>query len=75
MPIIRKAYTENAIAEYTDSLKKAPDNPVILYHLGLAYHKRGEDKIALSNISEALKISKKFPGARDAERLMEEIKK
>lgn len=59
-------------------LKKAsessPKNPNILYHLALAYQKRGGAAKAAETLQKALALGD-FPDARDAKVLLEKIKK
>lgn len=63
----------NAIAEFQDSLSRDPDNPVINYHLGMAYYKNGQPEKAREPLQRALEIQRDFRGAEEAGRVLEEI--
>jgi len=63
----------NAVTWLKDSAEKSADNPVIRYHLGLAYYKKGELQAAKEALQEALRLSKDFPGSEDAKQTLAEI--
>ena len=42
-------------------------NPVLLYHLGMAYAKNGQKKEAKDALEKALKLNSKFPGYKQAQ--------
>ena len=63
----------NAIAELQDSLALEPDNPVINYHMGMAYFKNGQTDTAKQFLEKALKIDQNFNEAENALRILEEI--
>jgi len=65
----------NSVNEFLDSLKKIPDHPVVNYHLGLAYHKRGNKELAVQALKKALQISDKFEEADLARQLLVELAK
>ncbi len=64
----------NAIAEFQDGLERDTDNPVINYHLGLAYFKNKQADAAKEFIEKALKLDKNFKGSEDARRILKELK-
>ncbi len=64
----------NAISEFQDSLERDPDNPVINYHLGLAFYKNHEPDKAAVFLQKALDIAKDFKGADEARSTLKEIK-
>jgi tetratricopeptide (TPR) repeat protein len=64
----------NAIAEFQDSLSRTPDNPVINYHMGLAYNKTNQPDKAREFLEKALQIDPDFKGAEEARSILEEIK-
>jgi Tfp pilus assembly protein PilF len=68
-----KASYLNAIAEFQDSLARDPSNPVINYHLGLAYHKNKEQAKAKEYFQKALELDPNFKGAEDARKILEEL--
>ncbi len=66
---IGRAYTFNteiqnynrAIEYFTLGLKGDPDNPMINYHLGAAYHKRGQTQIGLTYLERARDLEPSLP--------------
>jgi len=63
----------NAIAELRDSVELDLDNPIINYHLGLAYHKNNQQDEAKESLENALEIAPNFKGAEDARKILEAI--
>jgi tetratricopeptide (TPR) repeat protein len=61
----------NAIAELQDSVELAPNNPVINYHLGLAYHKNNQQDEAGTFLKKALELAPDFKGAEEARSILE----
>jgi len=51
-----------AVAPFQESLKKRPDTPEVLYHLGLAYAKMGDNSKAREALERALKLDPNFSG-------------
>lgn len=47
---------------------------MIRYHLGMAYYKKRDTKLAKKELGAALKLSRKFPGAEEAEKTLKSIK-
>ena len=70
----RKGLYDSAIAEFKASLAKAPDNPTVAYHLGLAYYKKDEPDKARVELQRALDLSGSFDGAGEARKLLAEMK-
>ena len=64
----------NAISELQDSVEIAPNNPVINYHLGLAYYKNKQPDAAREFLEKALEIDQNFKGAEGARSLLKGIK-
>jgi tetratricopeptide (TPR) repeat protein len=69
----RKGMYDSAIAEFSDSLEKMPDNPTVIYHLGMAYYKKGELQNARAELKKALKIDKNFNGSDKARKILAEL--
>jgi len=69
----KKGLYGNALIEFLDSVKKIPDHPVVNYHLGLAYHKKGDRQPAMDALKKALEISDTFDGADHARQLLSEL--
>ncbi len=66
----KKGLYESAISELQDCLEKMPDNPTVYYHLGLAYYKNGNIEKSRAQLEKSLKISKDFPEAEDAKKML-----
>jgi hypothetical protein len=47
-------------------MRKKGDNPMVLYHLGLAQEGLGESRIAVGLFEQALRLRRKFPEAEQA---------
>lgn len=69
----RQAYLK-AVALFKESLNKEPNHPVIRFHLGMAYYKKGDKKMAKEELLTSLKINDKYQGAEEAKRTLSEIK-
>ena len=52
-----------------------PNNPVIRYHLGMAYYKKGDKNLQKEELTASLKLSKEFPGAEEAKKIVAELSK
>jgi tetratricopeptide (TPR) repeat protein len=48
-----------------------PDNSIVLYHLGAAYHATGNGNLAREYLEKALSISSNFKAANQARKLLE----
>jgi len=59
----KKGLHSQAVAAFKESVDKQPANATFKYHLGLAYAKRGDGKLARQTLEAALKID---PAAREA---------
>jgi len=57
-----------------EAAEKLPDQPLILYHLGMAYHKNGNRDLAIKALDRALKIDPKFQGADEARSTLNALK-
>ena len=69
----KQAYLK-AITLFKESLQKDQNNPVIHYHLGMAYYGKGDKKLAREELSASLKINDKYPGSEDATKVLSELK-
>lgn len=54
---------------------KAPDAPVVLYHLGMAQSQAGDTALAVNNLSKAVKSGEKFLGLDDAKATLDKLAK
>jgi tetratricopeptide (TPR) repeat protein len=70
----KKGLYDAAISEFKASLAQAPANPTVVYHLGLAYHKKGEADKARAELQRALDLSPSFDGADEARKVLTQIK-
>lgn len=69
----KKGLYDSAISEFKASLAKAPENAAVVYHLGLAYNKKGEADRAKTELKRALELSGTFDGADQARKVLAEI--
>ena len=53
-----------AVGPIQDSLRKRPDVPEVLYHLGMTYAKLGDKAKARETLERALKLEPKVGGRR-----------
>jgi Tfp pilus assembly protein PilF len=54
--------------------EKNPNNPVIRYHLGMAYFKNGDKELAKKELAKALALDPKFTGADEARTTLQALK-
>jgi putative PEP-CTERM system TPR-repeat lipoprotein len=73
LALITKGLYSSAVSELKLGADKAPQNPTILYHLGLAYWKNGEKDQAVETLNEALRIEGAFAERQAARKLLDEI--
>jgi tetratricopeptide (TPR) repeat protein len=59
-----------AVTTLQEAAKQDPANPIIQYHLGLAYLETGAKPAARQSLERALKLRPTFRGADDAKRLL-----
>ena len=71
----KKGLYGNAINEFLDCLKKIPDDPVVNYHLGLAYEKKEKKDLAVRALKKALKLNSDFEDADNARQLLAKLEK
>jgi tetratricopeptide (TPR) repeat protein len=60
------AQYDHAIDEFRKSLREAPDQAIVHYHLGLAYDGANQQKSALDALEKALALDPNFPEADQA---------
>lgn len=63
----------SAIAQLTESVSLEPENPLLHYHLGLAYAGNDEPDQARISLNRALTIDPNFDGAQEARRVLDDI--
>ena len=74
MDILQKERYQLAVS-HLKGAEKMPGNPVVRYHLGMAYYKKGDKKLAKEELTASLKLSKEFPGAEEAKKIVAELSK
>ena len=69
----QKGFYDSAIREFEESLQKMPDNPIIHYHLGLAYYRNDAKEKARVQFEKALSIDNNFKHAEEIKKLLAEF--
>jgi putative PEP-CTERM system TPR-repeat lipoprotein len=59
-----------AVPPLEHSVKLSPENPILHFHLGLAYTKLGDKLKARRSLEQALKLKPQFEGAAEARRVL-----
>ena len=70
----KKGLATLAITALKDGVSQNRSNPIIHYHLGLAYAKSGNKPEAQRSLEQALKLNPQFEGAADAKRVLGTLK-
>jgi Flp pilus assembly protein TadD len=71
----RLGSTDAAVAQLTESAKKAPRNPLYQYHLGMAYLADGRPELARRSLQLALNDDPHFPDAASARSALDKASK
>jgi len=71
---VRRGLAANGLPHLLRSVERRPQDPTIRYHLGAAYVQLRNLSKARAELQEALRLSKTFPGAADAQRLLATLK-
>ncbi|MEQ1757837.1 MAG: tetratricopeptide repeat protein [Vicinamibacterales bacterium] len=66
----KKNLSESAITAFKEGAEQAPKNPILHYHLGMAYAQKGDKANARASVEQALALNAKFPGSDDARTLL-----
>jgi tetratricopeptide (TPR) repeat protein len=70
----KKGAFESALHLFIEANEKLKDSsPTLLYHLGMAYRKIGNDTSAKEVLSKALVAGKSFPESAEAQRVLDEL--
>ena len=64
---------ESAIATLEQVVEKAPKVPIFQYHLGMAYHKQGNNDAAKTHLETALNSQQDFVGKKQARDILNNI--
>ena len=69
----KRGLFDNAVALLKDSSAKLKNrDPVVLYHLSMAYHRSGRKVEARDTLNKALALNANFPGADEARKILSE---
>jgi tetratricopeptide (TPR) repeat protein len=66
---------QSAVAQLSDAVKKANNNPLYQYHLGMAYLAAGNSNSAARSLHQALADNPNFPFAANARTALDQITK
>jgi tetratricopeptide (TPR) repeat protein len=69
--LFQQEQIDEALATLKKSNKFLPNHPIVLYHLGAAHLSAGDTAVGRETLRRALGISQDFPGADEAQRLLE----
>ncbi len=64
--LYQKNIFTGAIPYLKEASEKIPDNPIVRFHLGMAYYKSDKKEMAKKELTAALKMDPKFAGADKA---------
>jgi tetratricopeptide (TPR) repeat protein len=71
---LKMGQQEDAIRLLKDAAAKAPEMPVLNYHLGIAFFQSGKRAEARIYLSKALKSADSFDGRREAEQVLAQLR-
>ena len=66
-------FTGDAVRLLKSVVEKSPNEPVVNYHLGIAYHRAGDVKQAEVYLAKAVQAGRPFFGADDARAVLDQI--
>ena len=69
----KKELYRQALPLFKESAEKLAENPVVHYHLGMAYYKVGDTTLAKGALQRALQLRKDFPGAEEAQQILAQL--
>lgn len=72
---VQRGETKKGIEKLREASTLLPQDPIILYHLGVGYYKYNNPKEAKNALQAALNISKNFRGADQATEILKKISK
>jgi len=67
----RKNVYTRAIVYLKEAAEKLPNQPMVRYHLGMAYHKNGNADLARKELTKALELDPKFKGNEEARAILQ----
>ncbi|MEK7306362.1 MAG: tetratricopeptide repeat protein, partial [Nitrospirota bacterium] len=62
-----------SISLLKEGTEKLESNPLVRYHLGMAYYKNGDKDQAKKELAASLKQSSNYPGADEAKKVLQEL--
>jgi Tfp pilus assembly protein PilF len=68
----RKAYM-SAIEIFRGAIAQDPKRAIMHYHLGMSYYRNGQNDRAKDSLQKALDLDSKFPGASEANKVLQSI--
>jgi putative PEP-CTERM system TPR-repeat lipoprotein len=71
--LFRRGELQPALMSLLDSAAKLPDSPDVQYHLGMIYHRLGQEAEARKALGKALELSPSFSGVEEARRILEQM--
>lgn len=70
---LKLGHRDEALRFIQQATAKAPDHPVLNYHLGIAYFKAGQMAEAKTHLQKALASQKPFEGQEDAKSVLAQL--
>lgn len=70
---LKLGHRDEALRVIQQAVAKAPDHPVLNYHLGIAYFKAGHMAEAKTHLQKALASQKTFQGLEDAKSVLAQL--
>jgi len=67
---LKMGHVEEALRLIKQAVAKAPDLPILNYHLGAALYQSGRNVEAKTYLAKALKSTEQFQGRREAQQLL-----
>jgi len=67
---LKLGHHQDALRLVKQAMAKAPDHPVLNYHLGVIYAQSGEKKEARAHLSQALQAKQTFPWTEEAKAML-----
>ncbi|MFO7556685.1 MAG: tetratricopeptide repeat protein, partial [Desulfobacterales bacterium] len=64
---------EKAKEAFESLIQLEPENPTGYFHLGLAYHKEGDEDRARTELKKALDLDQNFDGADEARQILSKL--
>lgn len=72
---LKMGHQNDALRIIKQAASKAPDQPVLNYHLAMAYYKAGKKRDAVSNLEKALQSPTPFAEKEEAQRMLLQLRR